>query len=169
MWDVPDAADEPTDAMPHQAGSGDKSLLLAAGPAVPPPPLPPPFDLPIVPAVKRRAASTSLGAVFPCILCPRKFEKEEPFIPMHCNHVHAGEPITPSVRNKFADSGRGMCSTENCDALRKSDEPYCRKCKLYADVRPFRDGDCIPSCSARPGPSQALIRRPRVICLLAKT
>ena len=47
-----------------------------------------------------------------------------------------------------------MCSTESCDAMRKHSEPYCRKCKLYAEVRPFRDGDRVPSFSARPAPSQ---------------
>ena len=74
---------------------------------------------------------------------------------VHCSRAHAGEPITPAARVKVAAGGRGMCSTENCDALRWNEEPYCRKWKLYADVRPFRDGDHVPSCSARPGPSSS--------------
>ena len=48
-----------------------------------------------------------------------------------------------------------MCRTENCDALRKHFEAYCKKCKPYALVRSFKDVDRVPRFSTRPGPSQA--------------
>ena len=73
---------------------------------------------------------------------------------VHACRVHAGDIITPSAQARLTASGRGVCGTENCDALRKHIETYCRKCKLYAPVRSFRDGERVPSCSARPGPSQ---------------
>ena len=73
---------------------------------------------------------------------------------VHACRVHAGDIITPSAQARLTASGRGICGTENWDALRKHIETYCRKCKLYAPVRTFRDGDRVPSCSARPGPSQ---------------
>ena len=74
---------------------------------------------------------------------------------VHACRMHAGDPIMPSAQARFAAIGRGVCDTDGCDALRKYTESYCRKCKLYAAVRHLKDGDRVPSFSARPGPSQA--------------
>ena len=83
---------------------------------------------------------------------------------IHACKVHAGEIITPAAQAKLTNAGRGMCSTEGCDALRKYSERLCRKCKLYADVRLFQDGDRVPAFSARPGPS--LTQESRVLRVL---
>ena len=88
-------------------------------------------------------------------MCNRPFGNQERFMLVHACRAHAGDIITPSAQARLAASGRGICGTEDCDALRKHTEAYCRKCKLYAPVRAFRDGDRVPSCSARPGPSQS--------------
>ena len=134
---------------------GDDGYLLAAGPDTPPPPLPPPMETPSTPASGRRATRTSPQAVFRCFMCNKPFGNQERFMLVHACRAHAGEIITPAAQARLTAGGRGMCSTESCDALLKHPESYCRKCKLYAPVRLFQDGDRVPSFSARPGPSQA--------------
>ena len=74
---------------------------------------------------------------------------------VHACRTHACDIITPSAQARLTSSGCAMCSAANCDALWKHIETYCKKCKLYAPVRSFKDGDRVPSFSARPGPSQA--------------
>ena len=135
--------------------NGDNGHLLAAGPATQPPPLPPPPDTPATPADGRSKTSVSPQPAFPCFMCNQSFGSQERFMLVHACRAHAGDIITPSAQARLTASGRGMCSTEHCDALRKLTETYCRKCKLYATVRSFKEGDRVPSFSSRPGLSQA--------------
>ena len=41
---------------------------------------------------------------------------------VHECRVRAGDIITPSAQARLTASGRGVCSTEHCDALRKHTE-----------------------------------------------
>ena len=128
---------------------------LAADPAAKSSPVPHPPNPPDTPVGGRIVAETFPQPAFPCFMCNRSFGNQDRFMLVHACRAHAGDIISLSAQARLTASGRGICRTENCDAFRKHTETYCRKFKLYAPVRSFRDGDRVPSCSARPGPSQA--------------
>ena len=118
--------------------------VTSSPPALPRRPLPqlPPLGTPTTPAGGRSTTGISLQPAFPCFMCNRSFGNQERFMLVHACRAHAGDVITPSAQARLTASGRGMCSTEHCVALRKHTETYCRKCKLHAPVRSLTATEC---------------------------